>query len=164
MLTLSLVAGLTTVVCAQNPITAVYTPTPGETPPPMEALARSVNKNVAKFSFTDPENTYDFGKIPLGPVAEHIFEFKNVGIEPLIITNGQASCGCTSPEWPKEPIMPGQKGRVVVKYTTQGHVGPFTKSVYLTSNAPTENGADRYELFIKGEVVDNAKPTDPAKK
>lgn len=149
---------------AQNPVTAVYNPAPGQAAAPMEALAKTVSKISAKFSFTDKDNTYDFGQLPIGPIAEHVFEFKNIGKEPLLITNGQASCGCTTPEWPKEPIMPGQKGRIVVKYTTEGHMGTFTKSVYLTSNAPTENGGDRYELFIKGEVIANPNVKDVPKK
>lgn len=164
MLALVMMAGMTTVAYAQNPVTATYTPTPGEIPPPREELARSVNPNGPKFQFMDKDNTYDFGKLPMGPVAEHVFEFKNVGKAPLTITNGQASCGCTTPEWPKEPIMPGQKSRIVVKYTTVGHPGQFVKSVYLTSNAPTENGGDRYELLIRGEVATEAAPTDPGKK
>lgn len=134
---------------AQNPVTA----TPA---------AKVVNKNAPKFEFTDKSNTYDFGKLPEGPVAEHIFEFKNTGKQPLIISNANASCGCTTPEWPKEPILPGKKGKVTVRYNTQGRVGPFTKTVYIQSNAVQEDGKDRYELYIKGEV--NAAATTDAPK
>ncbi len=97
-------------------------------------------------------DTYDFGKIPEGPVAEHVFEFTNVGKSPLIITNAGASCGCTTPQWPKEPILPGKSGKITVRYTTQGRGNqPFNKSVYITSNAVSEK--DRYELYIKGFVT-----------
>lgn len=132
---------------AQNPVTA--------------PAAKVVNKNAAKFEFMDKNNTHDFGKIPEGPVAEHVFEFKNVGKEPLIISNANASCGCTTPEWNKEPILPGKKGKITVRYNTQGRVGPIAKSVYITSNAALEDGKDRYELYIKGEVVAGATPDAP---
>ena len=91
-------------------------------------------------------------KIPEGPAAEYTFEFTNVGNEPLIIQNASASCGCTTPEWPKEPILPGKVGKIKVKYNTQGRGNqPFDKSVYISSNASTNN--ERYELHIKGFVT-----------
>lgn len=134
---------------AQNPITVA------------PAAKKAVNKNAPKFLFTDKNDTYDFGKVPEGPVAEHVFEFKNVGKEPLIISNANASCGCTTPEWNKEPILPGKKGKITVRYNTQGRVGPIAKSVYITSNAALEEGKDRYELYIKGEVVAPTSPDAP---
>ncbi len=126
---------------AQNPVTAA------------PVAKKSVNKHAPRFQFMDKNDTYDFGKIPEGPVAEHIFEFKNVGKEPLIISNASASCGCTTPEWNKEPILPGKKGKITVRYNTQGRVGPIAKSVYVSSNAALPEGKDRYELYIKGEVL-----------
>lgn len=120
----------------------------------------TVNKNAPKFQFSEQNNTHDFGKIPEGPVAEHVFEFKNTGKEPLIISNASASCGCTTPEWPKEPILPGKKGKITVRYNTQGRQGPFTKTVYIQSNAAMEEGkGDRYELYIRGEVTPAASET-----
>lgn len=137
---LCLTVGLAGAAHAQNPMAV--------TPP-----AKAVNKNAPKFQFKDKNDTYDFGKVPEGPVAEHVFEFTNVGKEPLIISNCNASCGCTTPEWNKEPILPGKKGKITVRYNTQGRVGPIAKSVYITSNAALEDGKTRYELYIKGEVV-----------
>lgn len=134
-----ILAGFSGVSYAQNPVSA-------------PVAAKTVNKNAPKFEFAEKNNTHDFGKLPEGPVAEHIFEFKNTGKQPLIITNANASCGCTTPEWPKEPILPGKKGKITVRYNTQGRVGPFTKTVYIQSNAALEDGRDRYELYIKGEV------------
>mgnify|MGYP003575161977 CR=1 FL=1 len=104
-----------------------------------------------KFKFKGGD-IHDFGKIPEGPAAEYTFEFTNVGNEPLIIQNASASCGCTTPEWPKEPILPGNTGKIKVKYNTQGRGNqPFDKSVYISSNASTNN--ERYELHIKGFVT-----------
>lgn len=117
------------------------------------------NEKGPKFSFKGGE-THDFGELAEGPVAEHIFEFTNSGKEPLIIQNASASCGCTTPEWPKEPILPGKKGKITVRYNTQGRPGPFTKSVFISSNASQNN--DRYELFIKGTVKPKADAGTPA--
>jgi hypothetical protein len=118
-------------------------------------------KNGPMFKFKGGE-THDFGTLKEGPVAEHIFEFTNTGNAPLIIQNASASCGCTVPQWPKEPILPGKKGQIKVSYTTQGHVTPFAKDVYIQSNAVNNpNGSERYELHIKGTVV---AAQDPATK
>lgn len=111
--------------------------------------AKKANPNAAKFEFIGGD-VHDFGKVKEGPSVEHFFEFKNAGKEPLIITNAQASCGCTTPEWPKEPILPGKKGKILVRYNTQGRPGPIDKTVWITSNAVSER--DRYELRIKGTV------------
>jgi len=102
-----------------------------------------------KFSFKGGD-TFDFGELKEGPQAEHIFVFTNTGNEPLIINSANASCGCTTPEWPKEPILPGKTGKITVRYNTQGRPGPFTKSIYLTSNASKAD--ERHELIIKGKV------------
>jgi len=150
ILSICIALSVANVAHAQNPVSV--------TP----VAKKAVNKNAPKLLFTDKNDTYDFGKVPEGPVAEHIFEFKNVGKEPLIISNCNASCGCTTPEWNKEPILPGKKGKITVRYNTQGRVGPIAKSVYVTSNAVLPVGKDRYELFIKGMVV--AAPTTDAPK
>lgn len=120
------------------------------------------NKNMPQFQFKDKNDTYDFGTLKEGPVAEHIFEFKNIGKEPLIIQSASASCGCTTPEWPKEPILPGKTGKLIVRYNTQGRVSPFSKDVYIQSNAFVPDGKERYELHIKGTVVaaEQAAPTN----
>lgn len=125
---------------------------------PAPQQAAKDNPNAPKFKFN--EETHDFGKIKEGPVAEYVFEFKNVGKEPLIIQSASASCGCTTPEWPKEPILPGKKSKITVHYNTQGRVGPFTKDIYIVSNAASEK--ERYELHIKGTVEAAAAPAAPA--
>jgi hypothetical protein len=114
---------------------------------------KAVDANSPKMTFKGGD-TYDFGTIKEGPLAEHIFEFKNTGKEPLIVQNASASCGCTTPEWPKEPVLPGKTSKITVRYNTQGRVGPFSKDVYIQSNASTEG--DRIQLHIKGTVVSAA--------
>lgn len=92
------------------------------------------------------ESLHDFGTIQEGPSAEHEFEFVNTGKEPIIISNVSASCGCTTPSYSKDPVLPGKKGTVKAIYNTQGRVAPFTKTINITSNAGIK------VLTIKGEV------------
>lgn len=96
--------------------------------------------------------TIDYGTIEKGGDPLRKFKFTNTGNEPLIIKNAKGSCGCTVPTYPKEPIMPGETNVIEVRYDTQ-RVGPFTKTVTLTTNET----ADTRTLTIKGEV--KAPPT-----
>ena len=80
--------------------------------------------------------TFDYGTIEYNSSGTCEFTFKNTGKEPLLLTNVKASCGCTTPTWPKEPIKKGKKGTIVVKYNTK-ITGSFTKSIRVYSNAKT---------------------------
>ena len=91
--------------------------------------------------------TYDFGKINYQGDGTCEFTFKNTGKEPLLLTNVRASCGCTTPTWPKEPIKKGKKGTITVKYNTR-IIGNFTKTIRVYSNAKTSP----VTLTIKGAV------------
>lgn len=102
----------------------------------------------AKIEFE--KETHDYGKIDYDGNPECTFSFKNTGTEPLIISKAKGSCGCTVPEWPKDPIAPGATSEIRVKYDTK-RPGPINKSVTITSNASNvENGISI--LRIKGEV------------
>ncbi len=85
-------------------------------------------------TFTFAEETYDFGDITDGDVVEHDFTFKNTGNAPLIITNAEGSCGCTVPQWPREPIAPGEEGLIKVSFNSTGKTGNQTKEVKLYAN------------------------------
>ena len=93
--------------------------------------------------------TIDYGNIAHNADGNRQFVFVNNGTKPLIITNTQGSCGCTVPTTPKEPIAPGAKGIIGVKYATD-RVGAFTKTVTVTSNA---EGQPTKVLTIKGTVL-----------
>ena len=84
------------------------------------------------FSFS--EESFDFGQIEEGTVAKHDFVFKNTGDAPLIITNAAGSCGCTVPEWPREPIAPGEEGTIHVEFNSQGRAGNQQKQVTINAN------------------------------
>lgn len=92
--------------------------------------------------------SHDFGKIKQGVPVTHEFKFTNTGKTPLVITNVQASCGCTTPDWSKEPIPPGGQGFIKATYNAAA-MGAFNKSVTVMANV--ENGFK--QLSIKGEVV-----------
>ena len=102
--------------------------------------------NGPKISFT--EAVHNYGNIAKGSEGNCEFEFTNNGNEPLILSNVRASCGCTTPNWSKEPIMPGQKGSIKVHYNTN-NVGGFNKSITVTSNAVD---TPRMVLKIRGKV------------
>ena len=98
------------------------------------------------------ETTHDFGTVDeKGGTATCDFVFANTGDAPLIISNVRAACGCTTPEWTKTPIEPGEKGSITVAYNPLGRPGAFSKSVTVTSNVV---GSESSILIIKG-VVEN---------
>ena len=101
--------------------------------------------------------TIDYGVIQHNADGKREFVFVNNGTEPLVISNAQGSCGCTVPTWPKEPIAPGAKGVIGVKYATD-RVGKFTKNVTLTTNAVNNTSK---VLTIKGEVLADPTPAAP---
>lgn len=80
------------------------------------------------------ETTYDYGVIDQGEKANHTYKFKNTGSEPLVISNAKGSCGCTVPQWPKEPIPPGGTGEIEVSFDSKGKKGKQTKRVTITAN------------------------------
>ncbi|MGK6351225.1 DUF1573 domain-containing protein [Parapedobacter sp. DT-150] len=94
-------------------------------------------------------DAHDFGVIKEGTKIEHEFTFTNTGSSPLIISNVQASCGCTTPEYSKNPIAPGEEGMVKVVFNSTGQVGKQHKVVTVTSNAATANTL----LHLRGEVT-----------
>lgn len=89
-------------------------------------------EDAAKIEFE--EEVFDFGDIAEGEVVEHIFTFKNTGNNPLIISKATGSCGCTVPEWPREPIAPGQTGELKVKFNSKGKNGEQDKKVTIQAN------------------------------
>jgi hypothetical protein len=105
--------------------------------------------------------THEFGKINEkdGPVT-YVFEFVNKGDAPLVVSRVQASCGCTTPTWTKEPVEAGKKGVVTVTYNPAGRPGMFTKTITIYSNDTKEQAV----LIIKGEVIPTAKPAENSAK
>jgi hypothetical protein len=103
---------------------------------------------IAQPTMKFTEESFDFGEIIEGKLASHEFQVTNSGNQPLIMSNVQPSCGCTSPHWTKEPIMPGKSGIVKATYNSAGRPGVFNKSLTIISNTGTPK-----ILHIKGTVV-----------
>jgi len=95
------------------------------------------------------DTTHDFGKCADGDMVEFKFRFKNTGTKPLIVTNASASCGCTVPEKPELPILPGDTSFIKVVFNSKGRIGIAHKTVRVISNARPEFP----ELLLTGEVV-----------
>lgn len=109
----------------------------------------------AKFEFAAGDS-YDFGTVTDGEKVVHVYEFKNVGDQPLMIQRAEAGCSCTTADWTKTPVMPGKTGTVKVTFNSEGKVGPAMKEITIKSNAALPNkNMVRYSVFLKGKV--NAK-------
>jgi hypothetical protein len=148
LFTLSFVAGLTSLTFAQDGHSAGD----GHN---HEAAAAQPAASTSLADIKLDKLTHDYGNIQQGANGECEFKFTNNGKEPLVITNCQGSCGCTVPQCPKEPILPGKSGVIKVKYDTN-RPGGIYKTVTVNSNAKSGNVV----LTIKGNV--EVKPTEEA--
>jgi len=90
-------------------------------------------KSKAKIEFT--EKSKNFGDIYQGDKVTHVFNFKNTGTEPLILSNVITSCGCTATEWPREPIAPGGNGVINATFNSTGKMGKQNKVITVVSNS-----------------------------
>jgi hypothetical protein len=87
---------------------------------------------LAKIEYEEPN--FDFGTAKSGDIVEHRFKFKNTGNVPLSILNARSSCGCTVPEWPKDPIPPGGTGEIYARFNTEGRTEKQSKLIVVTAN------------------------------
>ncbi|AXE17996.1 DUF1573 domain-containing protein [Runella rosea] len=94
----------------------------------------NLDDKLPKFEFAEDIKNVDFGSIKEGAQVEHTFKFKNAGDFPLIINNVSASCGCTIPEWPRQPIGPGDEGAILVRFNSKGKQGQQFKTVTIYAN------------------------------
>ncbi len=100
-------------------------------------------------AMTFEETEFEFGTVAEGEKVSHTYVFENTGEEPLLISNAKGSCGCTVPDWPREPIAPGAKGEVTVEFNSSGKPGDRNQKVTLTANT---NPAQTF-LALKGNVT-----------
>jgi hypothetical protein len=117
------------------------------------------NKNGPVMTFEEME--FNFGTIKQGDIVTHEFKFKNTGKEPLVISEAHGSCGCTVPEYPKEPIKPNGSGVIKVTFNSAGKMGQQDKTVTLTYG-----DAQQIVIHLKGTVetpaVQAPTPNTPA--
>ena len=118
-----------------------------------QTYAQEVSKTSVKGPvITFEKKTHDFGDIQQGDKVEEIYKFTNTGTEPLIITNVQVTCGCTTPKgWPRDPIMPGGKGEIAIAFNSAGKSGKQTKVVTIVSNAVNNDGS---QISFTTNIVD----------
>jgi len=109
-------------------------------------IVNTTAQTSPKFKFEN--TTIDYGTVKQGSDGYRTFVFTNIGDAPIIISQVRSSCGCTIPEKPLEPILPGEKGYIKVHYDTN-RLGPFQKNISITSNAKPE----LVVVHIKGLVV-----------
>ena len=112
-------------------------------------LATGLASAQKKAVISAEETSYNFGVIKEtdGKVS-HTFAITNTGDMPLVITRVIASCGCTTPEWPKEPVAPGKSAEIKVTFDPANRPGPFTKTISIYSNGKTGS----FIMNIRGEV------------
>ncbi len=103
--------------------------------------------NAPVFTFT--EEQHDFGKITQGEKVSYVFKFTNTGKSDLLISNATGSCGCTVPEYPKQPVAPGADGEINVIFNSEGKSGKINKTVTIISNTVPNTKV----LTITGEVI-----------
>lgn len=115
----------------------------------------TVNVDATGPIITFNETSHDFGTIQKGGDGTHNFNFTNDGTEPLLLSNVRSSCGCTVPQWPREPIAPNTTATIAVKYDTK-RIGSFSKSITVTSNGSEQP----IILRIKGKVEQPAPAAD----
>ncbi len=95
------------------------------------------------------KEAHDFGKMKDGELSHTEFNFTNTGTQDLFISNAVGSCGCTVPEWPREPIKPGKSGKIKVEFDSKGKQGEQLKTVTVTSNTAKPNTV----LTIKAVIL-----------
>ena len=139
---LGLIAASMLLACNQSNKTQQAASTPGAT---AVTTANPANAPVMKFD----KDSYNFGKIKQGDKVSYDFQFTNTGKSPLIITDAVASCGCTKPEWPKEPIKPGDNGVIKVTFNSAGKSGLQDKLITITANTAQPQNL----VHLVGEVI-----------
>lgn len=163
-----LLAGSLFVACnnsGDSASTTTATDSTATTPPATDPNAMAADTNAmqmppeptpgnAAFEFEKTE--HDFGKIGQDAPVEYTFKFKNTGTEPLVISEARGSCGCTVPEYSKEPIAVGESGVIAVSFDPKGKSGVQRKTVTITANT---NPA-RTTLNIVSEVDAPAAPAN----
>ena len=127
------------------------------------------NSNVASIAeevgsgpfpaFEFAKEDHDFGTIKEGDVVSHVFQFTNTGDVPLIISSATASCGCTVPQWPKEPVGVGATGEIHVSFNSKNKPGIQNKTITITANTNPKTA----RLKIKANVSPNSGAAGPVK-
>lgn len=127
---------------AQNMPYEGIAPTPiTETPP---------TGPITEIGFT--ETTFDFGTVEEGTIVTHVYTFTNTGQEPLVLADVKGSCGCTIPQWPREPLAPGETASITVEFNSKNKMGKRNQRVTITANT---NPPQSF-IYLTGEIAPNS--------
>lgn len=129
-----------------------------------ENVAAAAERDAQNAEFpvmTFEEKEFDFGEIAQGTPVEHVFTFTNTGKAPLVIVDAKSSCGCTVPQYPREPVAPGDTGELLVKFNGSGK-NQVSKTVTITAN--TEAGKETLKImaFVKAPEASGGSPVQSA--
>jgi hypothetical protein len=105
-----------------------------------------IDADLPEITFDEP--TFDFGKITQGERVTHSFSFTNTGETDLIVSGANASCGCTVPGWPKEPIPPGGKGEIDVVFSSESKSGYQEKTITVVTNCEPATRVLRIKAMV----------------
>jgi Protein of unknown function (DUF1573) len=115
---------------------------------------------MAQATIDFKETEYDFGLVKEGEQAQHVFKFENNGNDTLKLFDVRASCGCTTPNWPKTGIVDGESSEILVSYNSSGRPGSFYKTISIEHNGKEASS----QVVIKGYVVNaNSLPDSTSK-
>ncbi len=112
-----------------------------------ESASTVASDKMPKITFKE-KGIHDFGNITEGDTIEHKFLFTNTGAYPLIINNITASCGCTTPEWPREPIEPGEESFVKVRFNSRNKEGEQSKTVTIFANTEPAMTDLQFRVYV----------------
>lgn len=150
-----LTAGLVIAACNQTDKKADAT---GNKNGENEATPANALKDSANFTTIEwlDSTSKNLGKVTEGAKVEVTYFFKNTGDKPLVITGASASCGCTVPNPPKEPIAPGTEGKITAEFNSQGRIGTNTKEIFVTANTkPSTNHTLKFQVEVDSKDIKN---------
>lgn len=116
-------------------------------PASAEGVDKATLGELPTMDFDD--TTHNFGNMQEGEVVTYDFDFKNNGKTPLIISSAKGSCGCTAPDFPRDPVKPGETGKITVKFNSAGKPNHQEKSVTIVTNS----AKGTHMLYIKADVT-----------
>ena len=111
----------------------------------------SGEENIPVSAIKFDQDTFNFGTVMEGERVSHAFTFTNTGKNALVISKAIGSCGCTVPEWPKEPIAPGAKGKIDVVFNSERRVGKANKDVTVYANTEPATSKVTLKGFVKAD-------------
>jgi hypothetical protein len=111
----------------------------------------SGEENIPVSAIKFDQDTFNFGTVMEGERVSHAFTFTNTGKNALVISKAIGSCGCTVPEWPKEPIAPGAKGKIDVVFNSENRLGKANKDVTVYANTEPATSKVTLKGFVKAD-------------